>query len=518
MTYWHMQLHPDEQNWKKEKEILEQLSIIGLGGEKDSLKVIQFEREMRIGDIVLIKRGAESIALVEVTGDCEDKVDWDFDWFYYRRTVKVLEFSEPKNKKPFPLPRGTLKKSVNSGTDTYKYIDEWYLSVKKLPVLNEAIPASELDRVSTQFVKIKSVHIESYKALKKFDISFSNDNDMKDIIVLAGINGCGKTTILEYLHKGFFNELLRDELKNDLVKISINGSDFDLFGGCSSQNGLGEYRNNVHYFPVTTEVLDLSSAIYAYLEKLIFDYDYKPTEAHEKLREDIDFIFKYGLDDDAKKNKEERFDFNLGLNFYDIDMRRESHDFTLDGESKTSRISFENDDGMIFNLDFLSTGEKNLLSKLLYMYLKEIKGSVILIDEPEMFLHPNWQMRIYGVYAKFAEKFNNQIIMATHSPQLIASVPYKNRILLRKENGKIRPFHMNQPPSGVDVNSILSEIMGADPRPPELLKLYAQYRKFVEERKENTPEALAVKAQLSEESDHSQFMQEMSFLIELRDL
>jgi predicted ATP-binding protein involved in virulence len=108
--------------------------------------------------------------------------------------------------------------------------------------------------------------------------------------------------------------------------------------------------------------------------------------------------------------------------------------------------------------------------------------------------------------------------MATHSPQLIASVPYKNRILLRKENGKIRPFHMNQPPSGVDVNSILSEIMGADPRPPELLKLYAQYRKFVEERKENTPEALAVKAQLSEESDHSQFMQEMSFLIELRDL
>jgi Predicted ATP-binding protein involved in virulence len=121
-------------------------------------------------------------------------------------------------------------------------------------------------------------------------------------------------------------------------------------------------------------------------------------------------------------------------------------------------------------------------------------------------------MQIYSRIGK-----NNQFIVATHSPQIIASVPYKNRILLRKENGKIQPVHMNQPPSGVDVNSILSEIMGADPRPPELLKLYAQYRKFVEESKENTPEALAVKAQLSEESDHSRFMQEMAFLIELRD-
>jgi hypothetical protein len=59
--------------------------------------------------------------------------------------------------------------------------------------------------------------------------------------------------------------------------------------------------------------------------------------------------------------------------------------------------------------------------------------------------------------------------------------------------------------------------MGANPRSPALDALYQQYRQFVEKGEENTLQAQAVKEKLSEESEHSEFMQEMHFLIELRD-
>jgi predicted ATP-dependent endonuclease of OLD family len=39
-----------------------------------------------------------------------------------------------------------------------------------------------------------------------------------------------------------------------------------------------------------------------------------------------------------------------------------------------------------------------LLTKVLYLYLSEIKNQVILIDEPEMSLHPNWQNSILELY------------------------------------------------------------------------------------------------------------------------
>src|SRR3989339_1608325 len=73
MTYWHMQLHPDDKNWRREKELLEKKSLIGLGEwEGGQSQINQFKNEMQIGDIVLIKRGALAIALTKVIGSFEE--------------------------------------------------------------------------------------------------------------------------------------------------------------------------------------------------------------------------------------------------------------------------------------------------------------------------------------------------------------------------------------------------------------------------------------------------------------
>ncbi len=126
-----MQLHPNVPHFNAEREILEQKQVIGLGDWPEGKgQIAQFKQAMSLGDIVLIKHGAQPIALVEVTGEYGyiKKVNKNLDWFPHRRNIKVIAFmAHVKN--DFPSPRGTLKKSVDSSTPTYQYINQWYSSV-----------------------------------------------------------------------------------------------------------------------------------------------------------------------------------------------------------------------------------------------------------------------------------------------------------------------------------------------------------------------------------------------------
>lgn len=122
-------------------------------------------------------------------------------------------------------------------------------------------------------------------------------------------------------------------------------------------------------------------------------------------------------------------------------------------------------------------------------------------------------MQIYSRIGK-----NNQFIVATHSPQIIANTPYKNLIILHKQDNKIVALYPNHPPAGVDANSILAEVMGVEQvLPQDVEELHRQYRKLVENKQENSPEADEVKQKLLQrESNDSKFMQEMRFLMRLR--
>jgi len=69
------------------------------------------------------------------------------------------------------------------------------------------------------------------------------------------------------------------------------------------------------------------------------------------------------------------------------------------------------------------------------MGFETLYNSVILIDEPEIALHPKWQSQIMDIYANIG--VNNQFIVTTHSPYIIGSVPNRNINFLIRENNKI---------------------------------------------------------------------------------
>ena len=83
--------------------------------------------------------------------------------------------------------------------------------------------------------------------------------------------------------------------------------------------------------------------------------------------------------------------------------------------------------------------------------------AIILIDEIELHLHPGWQRRIVGNFTATFPKC--QFIATTHSPQVIGEVEH-DRIQIITADQVYSPLHS----FGVDSSRVLEEIMGADPR------------------------------------------------------
>lgn len=59
------------------------------------------------------------------------------------------------------------------------------------------------------------------------------------------------------------------------------------------------------------------------------------------------------------------------------------------------------------------------------------KGAILLIEEPEMFLHPQMQRSLYKALRRIGE--TNQVIYTTHSPHFVSVPEYRDVMLVRKD-------------------------------------------------------------------------------------
>jgi len=125
MAYWHMHLHPSNKDkWKyTTKDLLEKKSLIGIGDESTPKDLDKFNK-IRLNDIIFIRDREKPIALVQVTGDFEDKGKDDYsmlDWFRYRRKIKILAMADSTTE-DFPRsPTLLLQQSDRKNSNTYQY-------------------------------------------------------------------------------------------------------------------------------------------------------------------------------------------------------------------------------------------------------------------------------------------------------------------------------------------------------------------------------------------------------------
>ncbi len=299
-------------------------------------------------------------------------------------------------------------------------------------------------------MKLRKLHIEDYKMFKDFDISFVDENDEAlPIVVLAGVNGSGKTTLLEFL-KDFFYKLYDEKYEYYLeIEDKTGKKKYNNYQLKTIENRLrhlesesNKYYNNILYLPAGSDKIEnIKETIRQKYIDRAFEID-KPSKALEELQHYIGTVFD-GLD--------------LSFNLSSINYNKKE-------------VLFQDNSGHKFDIDELSTGEKTLLSKILYLYFKDYKDKVILIDEPELSLHPSWQNRVLKIYENFAKANNCQIIIATHSPHIIGSAKNEYLRFLIKEDNKIVVEQYNQS-YGLEFSQILTNIMGLEYlRTPDVAK------------------------------------------------
>lgn len=90
----------------------------------------------------------------------------------------------------------------------------------------------------------------------------------------------------------------------------------------------------------------------------------------------------------------------------------------------------QQDNNQPVNIKFLSSGEKTLLWLALTLFNTQYYDPtivkiprILLLDEPDAFLHPKMVVKMYGTIETFSKNFLTTVFLSTHSPTTVALAP-----------------------------------------------------------------------------------------------
>jgi len=333
-------------------------------------------------------------------------------------------------------------------------------------------------------MKIKNLHIKEYNGLENLDINFESKGKVLDLIVLAGINGSGKTRVLESVLDFFYKiemfyksqnkiELFYEEIENESIKTAGN---IDVFYNELKNGAKGAFLSP-KYLEIKKILKKFPKIIYVPTE-INFQKVQKAQTNFKKEYNFINIVDSYEIKDipsyiatRISKVANEEEDLTMGQVRKKVFAEINGIFEILELDVKLSEISkdensmpiFTDSSGKKFGINELSSGEKQLFLRTLAIKMLEPENSIIMIDEPELSLHPKWQQKIVDVYRKIGR--NNQIILATHSPHILGSVEKENIILLEKnENGivEVKTGDEFGNSYGQTTGRILEDIMGLE--------------------------------------------------------
>lgn len=333
-------------------------------------------------------------------------------------------------------------------------------------------------------MKIKNLHIKEYNGLENLDINFESEGKVLDLIVLAGINGSGKTRVLESVLDFFYKiemfyksqnkiELFYEEIENESIKTAGN---IDVFYNELKNGAKGAFLSP-KYLEIKKILKKFPKIIYVPTE-INFQKVQKAQTNFKKEYSFINIVDSYEIKDipsyiATRISKVANEEENLTMGQVRKKVFAEINGIfeILELDVKLSEISkdensmpiFTDSSGKKFGINELSSGEKQLFLRTLAIKMLEPENSIIMIDEPELSLHPKWQQKIVDVYRKIGR--NNQIILATHSPHILGNVEKENIILLEKnENGivEVKTGDEFGNSYGQTTGRILEDIMGLE--------------------------------------------------------
>lgn len=136
--------------------------------------------------------------------------------------------------------------------------------------------------------------------------------------------------------------------------------------------------------------------------------------------------------------------------------------------------------------------------------LLDTTPGVVLIDEVDLHLHPQWQKEILGLLRDIFPAV--QFIVSTHSPIVVAHAPTRGVRILSGNDVETPSFAQ-----GLDLETIVHEIQGVNPTPAtENRKFLNKYLSLVYDGKGKSDEARKLRAQVEETLGGVDLVEELS--------
>lgn len=342
-------------------------------------------------------------------------------------------------------------------------------------------------------MKILTFETKDHPILGNCKLDFSRNGLFSDFVLLAGSNGSGKTTILNELFDFLTNISLRSlnydiklsfhlnlEEINELKKINeeidekmeiemLRTGDPD-----TGWNKLKIFNSQKEMFQGQSHVLvnnkqfkELFKCVYSTVEINFSNSNIASTTAtdidritipKEKSTASISqeimqlLVDISALDDsDAASWVRQKIGQTVEVVKHEERISRFKKAFDYMIESKTfqgvkneenrKKVYFNDASGNEIDIPSLSSGEKQIVFRAGYLLknIRTLSGGIILIDEPEISLHPSWQEKYVNFLRSiFADEHGVQMqfIIATHSPFIIQneSITDEKIIILEKHN------------------------------------------------------------------------------------
>ena len=327
--------------------------------------------------------------------------------------------------------------------------------------------------------------------------------------IFCGPNGVGKTTILEIIAHSFAmgqSNIFKKNVNTEIGKVSIK-----------FESSTGNFSDVVTYDTfVANQSISLTSSFHGFSNEVI----------SLKSHRNFTYIAIKSVDSDATKEASNLWhDAINGINLIHIkawfvnrylysphkdalskeqlnnyELAKSCFSF-LNEEFTFSRVDAASNDIMIntpngeIYYKYLSSGFKSIIS-ILFGIIKEIEfrfvsprinaedfEGIILIDEVELHLHPEWQEKIVDVLLKVFPKA--QFFTTTHSPHIIQTAQPNHIIALETKNK--RTVQRQLPNSdygfqGWTIEEVLTDVMGMNDNRTEIFKkLISEFEKSIDE-------------------------------------
>ncbi|MBO6589285.1 MAG: ATP-binding protein [Muricauda sp.] len=355
-------------------------------------------------------------------------------------------------------------------------------------------------------MRIKRIEFKNNPILGDLQLDFTDEGKSVNTVILAGENGTGKTYILDTIFE-FSRMKLTDKQKNEIRIFDIELSEKDIEAFISSESYKEKFENGFADGNLRIEFNFNITRSWKQIQGLYNDKKYGQRVILGNVFDDpdINLIFRAAYSDveinytpnpignvtakdlDQIRNKSVKSSNNIATEITQllVDIEAlDSQDFAnwakknignpidetlLDIRTKRFKNAFNTifpskrmigvqnvngnkevffeEAGKRMSIGQLSSGEKQIVFRggFLLKDQNSILGSIVLIDEPEISLHPRWQLQIMDFYKQivspeFSES-KSQVIVSTHSPFIIHN--YNRRddkvvVLGKNEDGTIK--------------------------------------------------------------------------------